>query len=241
MTPHIHAKKDEIAKVVLMPGDPVRARWIAETFLTDAILVNDVRGMLCYTGYYKGERISVMGHGMGIPSIGIYSYELFKFYDVDTIIRVGSTGAYVEDLKLGDVILVNKAYTDSTYPELIGAKKDEENYMYPTPSIYKAIKESAQELNHPLIEATCHASDVFYNNGHETLDEIKKRTHSQCVDMESAGLFANAQILNKNAATMLTVSDSLVIEASMTPAERATTFKEMMEIALNAGVNFLKK
>ncbi|MCV3743372.1 purine-nucleoside phosphorylase [Ureaplasma sp. ES3154-GEN] len=241
MTPHIHAKKDEIAKVVLMPGDPLRAKWIADTFLTDAILVNDVRGMLCYTGYYKGERISVMGHGMGIPSIGIYSYELYKFYDVDTIIRVGSTGAYVEDLKLGDVVLVSKAYTDSTFVEAIGAKKDEQNFMYPTQSIYEVIKQSAEELKRPIIEAICHASDVFYNNGHESLDAIKKRTHAQCVDMESAGLFANAQILNKNAATMLTVSDSLVVDASMTPTERATTFKAMMEIALNAGIKFLKK
>ena len=129
MTPHISAKKDDIAKVVIMPGDPLRAKWIAENFLKEIVEVNSVRGMLAYTGTYNGKKITVMGHGMGIPSIGIYSFELFKFYDVDLIIRVGSAGTYVRDINLGDVLIVENAYSDSTYAEIIGV--DVKNKMIP--------------------------------------------------------------------------------------------------------------
>ncbi|WP_031489191.1 purine-nucleoside phosphorylase [Ureaplasma canigenitalium] len=236
MTPHNHAKKEEIAKVVLMPGDPLRAKWIAETFLDDALLVNDVRGALCYTGFYKGKRVSVMAHGMGIPSVGIYSYELYKFYDVETIIRVGSTGAYKDDLKVGDVILVERSYSDSTFAELIGYKLDASRMIYPSTELNHLIEETAKEKEIEVKVRTCHASDVFYNNGAESLASIIERTKSSCVDMESFGLFANAHILNKKAATLLTVSDSLVNGEALSPEERATTFKNMVELALSVAI-----
>lgn len=242
MTAHNHAKKGEIGKVVLMPGDPLRAKWIAETFLDKAILVNDVRGMLCYTGEYKGKTISVMGHGMGIPSIGIYSYELYKFYDVETIIRIGSTGSYQKDLNVNDVVLVDKSYSDSTFADLVGVKwesNEDKRILYPTKSINEVILATAKEQNYFLKQVTCHASDVFYNNNYENLEQIISRTHSQCVDMESYGLFANARILNKNAAVLLTVSDSLVTGESLPPAERANTFKSMVELALNSAIKLV--
>lgn len=239
MTAHNHAKKGEIAKIVLMPGDPHRAKWIAETFLEDAILVNDVRGELCYTGTYKNKKVSVMSHGMGIPSIGIYAYELYSFYDVETIIRIGSTGSYKKDLNVNDVVLVSKSYSDSTYAKLIGAKVDESKMLYPTKEVNDLILNTANELNFNLKEVVCHASDVFYNNNYETLEQTITRTNSDCVDMESFGLFANANILNKNAATLLTVSDSLVTGESLSPADRANTFKNMVELALNSAIKLV--
>lgn len=239
MTAHNQAKLGEIAKVILMPGDPMRAKWIAETFLENAILVNEVRGMLCYTGTYKGKKISIMGHGMGIPSIGIYSYELYKFYEVETIIRVGSTGSYKKDLNVNDVVLVEKSYSDSTFASLIGAQVGDDKVLLPSREVNNLIKNTAKELNLELSLATCHASDVFYNNDFQTLDEIIHRTKSDCVDMESFGLFANAQILNKNAATLLTVSDSLITGDALSPAERANTFKKMVTLALESAIKLL--
>ncbi|ACI59969.1 purine-nucleoside phosphorylase [Ureaplasma urealyticum] len=239
MTAHNQAKLGEIAKVVLMPGDPMRAKWIAETFLENAILVNEVRGMLCYTGTYKGKKISIMGHGMGIPSIGIYSYELYKFYEVQTIIRIGSTGSYKKELNVNDVVLVQKSYSDSTFASLIGAKVCDDKVLLPTKEVNELIEQTAKDLNLKLSLATCHASDVFYNNDFESLDEIIDRTKSDCVDMESFGLFANAQILNKNAATLLTVSDSLITGDALSPTERANTFKKMVTLALESAIKLL--
>lgn len=159
-TPHNEAKKGEIAKTVLMPGDPLRAKFIADNFLEDAVLVNNVRGMLAYTGTYKGKPVTVMGHGMGIPSVGIYSYELFKEYDVDSIIRVGSAGSYTRDAKIYDVVLVTGAVSESTYAKVQnGYDKD---ITYPDAGLVESLRGAAKELNIPVIEGNTHSSDVFY-------------------------------------------------------------------------------
>lgn len=231
MTPHNSAKLGEIAKAVLMPGDPLRAKWIAENFLTDAKLVNEVRGMYCYTGYYKDMLVSIMAHGMGIPSIGIYSYELYKFYDVDLIIRIGSTGAYTNDVKVNDVVLVDETYSESTYADVIGVKT-KNNIIKPTQSINDVIIATAKEENIDLVVGRCHAADVFYRN--TPLKELVDKTQSICVEMESFGLFANAQLLNKQAATILTCSDSLVTGESLDPILRQTSFKKMVLLALDS-------
>ena len=235
MTAHNRAKFGEIAKVVLMPGDPLRAKWIAETFLEDVTLVNDVRGMFCFTGTYKGKTISVMAHGMGIPSIGIYSYELFKFYDVDTIIRIGSTGSYVPEVNVNDVILVDESYSESTYASVMGVTNDP--VLHASKDINDVIAATAKELNHSLKVGRCHSSDVFYSN--KQLNELVESTKSICVEMESFGLFANAIYLNKKAATLLTCSDSLVTGESLDPEARQTTFKNMVVLALESAVKML--
>lgn len=231
MTPHISAKLNDIAKVVLMPGDPLRAKWIAENFLTDYKLVNEVRGMYCYTGYYKNILVSIMAHGMGIPSIGIYSYELYKFYDVDLIIRIGSTGAYTNDIHVNDVVLVDESYSESTYADILGIKT-KNNVIKPTQNINNIIKIIAKEKNIDLIIGRCHSTDVFYRN--TSLNELVNKTQSICVEMESFGLFANAQLLNKKAATILTCSDSLVTGESLDPILRQTSFKKMVLLALDS-------
>lgn len=232
MTPHIEAKKGEIAKVVLMPGDPLRAKWIAENFLDDYKLVSSVRSMYCYTGKYKGQLVSIMGHGMGIPSIGIYSYELFKFYDVDLIIRIGSTGSYVKDFNVNDLFLVEEAYSESTYASNLGIDVSHtNNCLFPSKETNNIIINEAKKQNISLKLGRCHSSDVFYSP--ITLDEIVSKTKAQCVEMEAFGLFANAKILMKKAATLLTCSDSLVTGESIDSNLRQTSFKKMVLLALD--------
>lgn len=231
MTPHNNAKLGEIAKIVLMPGDPLRAKWIAENFLTDAKLVNDVRGMFCFTGKYKDMTISVMAHGMGIPSIGIYSYELFKFYDVDTIIRIGSAGAYSPEVKVNDIILVDQAYSESTYADVLKVKTDN-GCLTPSSDVNNVIISEAKNDNIDLKVGRCHSADVFYRNAKVT--DLVATTKAICVEMEAFALFANANILNKKAATLLTCSDSLVTGESLDAVSRQTTFKKMVLLALNS-------
>lgn len=236
MTPHNRAKYGEIAKVVLMPGDPLRAKWIAENFLEDVTLVNDVREMFCFTGTYKGKTISVMAHGMGIPSIGIYSYELFKFYDVDTIIRIGSTGSYVPEVKVNDVILVDEAYSDSTFAKNLGVEA-KNNVLCASNEINEIIKSTANELNANIKIGRCNSSDIFYSD--RKLEDIINESKAMCVEMESFGLFANAIHLNKKAATLLTCSDSLVTGESLDAVSRQTTFKKMVLLALESAIKLL--
>lgn len=235
MTAHNKAKKGEIAKVVLMGGDPLRVKWIAENFLTDVRLVNNVRSAFCYTGLYKGVEISIMAHGMGIPSIGIYSYELYKFYDVETIIRIGSTGSYSNEINVNDLILVDSAYSESTYGKLIGVSND--SVLYPSSDINDFIVKTAIELNYNLKSCCCHSSDVFYSDiPYEQLASISK---AKCVEMEAFGLFANAIKLNKKAATLLTCSDSLVTGEALSPEERQTSFKNMVTLALESAIKLI--
>lgn len=237
MTPHNNAKKEDIAKVVLMPGDPLRAKWIAENFLEDAKCVQDVRGMFAFTGTYKNKKVTIMAHGMGIPSIGIYSYELFKFYDVDTIIRIGSAGAYSPNVKVNDVILVDEAYSESTYANLLDLDVKNHIIEAPTVDLNKTIENTAKELNIDLVIGRCHSSDVFYRN--ISLEKLVETTKSICVEMEAFALFANAKILNKNAATILTCSDSLVTGESLEPEFRQTSFKKMVLLALESAIKYI--
>lgn len=233
MTAHNKANKGDFAKVVLMPGDPLRAKWIAENFLTNYKLVNDVRGMLAYTGSYKDKPVSIMGHGMGIPSIGIYSWELFKFYDVDLIIRVGSAGSYSKDINVGDIMVVKDAYSESTYADLLGVKTQDKilagNHQYFDIAMDYALK---NKIN--LKPIRVHSSDVFY--GDRPLEQIIAETKAQAVEMESFGLFANAIKLNKKAITFLTCSDSLVTHESMSPQDRQTKFNAMINLALEVAI-----
>ena len=233
-TPHIEVTQENvIAKTVLMPGDPLRAKFIADTYLTDVVCFNKVRGMLGFTGYYKGVKVSVMGSGMGMPSIGIYSYELFNNYGVENIIRIGSAGAYSPELDLFDVVLAKDAYSESSFAfAQAGIVKDT---MESNSKLNEVIKKSAQSLNITLHFDRIHSSDVFYHQEsvHEKLFNEKGCV---CVEMESYALFHNANVLNKQAACLLTISDSLVTSKVTTSEQRQTAFHQMMEVALNAVV-----
>ena len=235
-TPHNSAKKGDIAKTVLMPGDPLRAKFVSETYFDDPKLFNCVRGMLGYTGTYKGKPVSVMGSGMGIPTIGIYSFELFTTFDVDNIIRIGSSGGYSENLKLHDIILVTDAYSESSYAKYQSGF--EGDTIAASPILVEKLRESAKRLGFPLIEERIHSSDVFYRTMESEPEYWKRvRDEKNCVsvEMEAFGLFHNANITGKNAACILTISDLMFnLSQSMPPEEREKSFTEMMEIALGA-------
>lgn len=228
-TPHIALdNKDDIAKTVLMPGDPLRAKYIAQTYLEDVICFNTVRNIFGYTGYYNGKKVSVMASGMGMPSIGIYSYELFSFYGVENIIRVGSAGAYTADLNVFDVVLVGEAFSESTYGKVLN------NYpsiLYPSNDLNEKIINCAKKLNIDLSVVNCHSSDVFYHTNKDYLSLVNKH-NCKVVEMESYALFANAKLLNKNAACILTISDSFVTNEKTTSSQREKCFDSMIKIAL---------
>ena len=230
-TPHNQAKFGEIAKNVLMPGDPLRAKFIAETFLENIKLVNSVRNMLAYTGEYKGKEITVMASGMGMPSIGIYSYELYSQYGVENIVRVGSAGAYTDKLNLFDVVLAESAWSESSFAKTQnGYDKDT---TYPDGELNEKITETAKKLNIPLHLEKIHSSDVFYTESNvDGYKEINAKHGCECVEMESFALFHNAKVLGKKAACLLTISDSFTSEQKATPEERQTAFINMMKIAL---------
>ena len=230
-TPHNQAKFGEIAKNVLMPGDPLRAKFIAETFLENIKLVNSVRNMLAYTGEYKGKEITVMASGMGMPSIGIYSYELYSQYGVENIVRVGSAGAYTDKLNLFDVVLAKSAWSESSFAKTQnGYDKDT---TYPDGELNEKIIETAKKLDIPLHLEKIHSSDVFYTESNvDGYKEINAKHGCECVEMESFALFHNAKVLGKKAACLLTISDSFTSEQKATPEERQTAFINMMKIAL---------
>ncbi|MEC9484300.1 MAG: purine-nucleoside phosphorylase [Candidatus Izemoplasma sp.] len=230
-TPHIEAKKDDIAKTVLMPGDPLRAKFIAETFLEDVTKFNNVRNMFGYTGTYNGKRISVMGSGMGMPSIGIYSYELFKFYDVENIIRIGSAGAYTDELDLYDVVLVDRAWSESTFASTQG-DIDHVEYTYPSTALNQQLAKYAKSLEIDIHKGTIHSSDVFYRENFDEFKTIHKNKGCIAVEMESFALFHNANVTGKNAACLLTISDNLVTKEETSSEERQNAFTNMMKIAL---------
>ena len=235
-TPHIEATScEDFGKTVLMPGDPLRAEYIAKTYLTDVKRVNAVRNMFGFTGYYKGKKVSVMGSGMGMPSIGIYSYELFNVYGVENIIRIGSCGSYTEKAKIYDVILATAAYSESTFAEVAFGYK--ENIMESNKELFDKIKESARKLNYPIIEDIIHSSDVFYRANGDVFKDVVEKYGTVGVEMESFALFANAKHLGKKAACILTVSDSLVTHEATSSEERQTSFNKMMEIALETAAN----
>lgn len=230
-TPHNQALKGQIAPLVIMPGDPLRAQFIAETFLEHPKLVNSVRNMLAYTGTYRGKEVTVMGSGMGMPSIGIYAYELYQFYGVEKIIRVGSCGAFLPHLKVRDVILAQGASTDSNF-----AAQYKLSGTYSALSSFELLHKAflvAEKQAIPVHVGNILSSDVFY---HFAKDDWKAWTHMGilAVEMESYALFATAANLNKQALSILTVSDSLVTHEETTPEERQKSFTGMMKIALDA-------
>ena len=233
MTPHINAKKEDIAKTVLMPGDPLRAKFIAEKFLDNVKLVNTVRNMFMFTGEYKGKKVTIAGSGMGQPSIGIYSYELFKFYDVDCIIRIGSCGGYIQDLNLKDIIVVNEGYSESTFAEIYNGCK--EHSIAAKNSCNDIILETAKEMNLDVVQGNVHSTDAFYS---ETADlkELYEKHGCIAAEMESFGLFAIANHLNKKASCILSVTDSLVKPEQLTPQERQTALVNMIKLALETAI-----
>ena len=235
-TPHIAAEPGDFAKTVLMPGDPLRAQFIAETFLQDVRQVTAVRGMLGFTGTYEGRPISVMGSGMGMPSIGIYSYELFKFYGVENIIRIGSAGSYTDKAKLFDVVLASGAVSESSYAKTQSGF--EGHITFPSRSLNEKLKASAAKQGIPLIEGNIHSSDVFYRQPSDEKptywEKLRDEQGCVCVEMESFALFANAQVLGKHAACLLTISDSFVSPEITTAEQRQKSFTDMMKVALGA-------
>ena len=235
-TPHNSAKKGDFAKTVLMPGDPLRAKFIAETFLDEPKLVNNVRGVQGYTGTYKGVPVSVMASGMGMPSIGIYSYELYSQYGVENIIRIGSAGSYTDKAKLFDVVLANGAVSESNYARVQSGF--EGDITLPSQTLNDKLRASATRQGIPLIEGNIHSSDVFYRQPSEDKptywEKLRDERGCLCVEMESFALFANAQVLGKNAACLLTISDSFVSPEITTAEQRQTSFTNMMKVALGA-------
>lgn len=230
-TPHNSAKQGEIAKKVLMPGDPLRAKFIAENFLDNPECVNKVRNMFAFTGTYKGKEVTVMGGGMGMPSIGIYSYELFHFYDVDKIIRIGSAGALQDDVKLRDVVLAQGACTDSNYARqfcLPGTFAPIASY-----SLLKSAADAADRLGIPVRVGNVLSGDVFYNDD-KTVNDSWRKMGVLCVEMECAALFMNAARAGKEALGILTISDHIYRPESLPAEAREKSFRQMMEIALEA-------
>lgn len=233
-TPHINASPEDFAKTVLMPGDPLRAKFIAETYFDKAVLVNNVRGIQGYTGEYKGKRVSVMASGMGMPSIGIYSYELFNFYDVDNIIRVGTAGGISETIKVRDIVIAMGACTNSNYASqyaLPGTFAPIASYSLMKKAIEKATQRGAR-----FHVGNCLSSDTFYSDD-LTATEKWSKMGVLCVEMEAAALYMNAARSGKNALGIFTVSDHIVTGESTSQEDRQTSFTEMMEIALDTAVS----
>lgn len=235
MTPHISSKKEEIAKDVIMPGDPKRAEYIAKNYLEDYKLVNEVRGMLAFTGKYKGKIVTVMASGMGMPSMGIYSYELYKEYDVKNIIRIGTCGAYTKDLALKDTILVNGAYSESTYAKTQNGCEDE--LLLASSPLNFYIKEAAEDLGKHLSIANIHSSDVFYKEN-DNFKKLYQDKGCMAVEMESFALFHNANVLGKRAACLLTVTDNLVTGERLSSDDRLKGVNNMIEIALESILHY---
>ena len=229
-TPHINAPEGAFARTVLMPGDPLRSRFIAEHYLENAELVNNVRGVQGYTGTYKGKKVSVMASGMGMPAIGIYSYELFNCYGVENIIRVGTAGALTDKLKVRDVVAAMSAYTDSNY----GAQFALSGTLAPCCSyeLLRAAVDAAEKMGQRIMPGPIYSSDAFYGQGSYSATPTLQKLGVMCVEMEAYALYLNAAAAGKNALALLTISDSLVTGESLSAEERQNTFTRMMEIAL---------
>ncbi len=230
-TPHIEiTDTSKLAKTVLMPGDPLRAEYIAKTFLENVEQINSVRGMLGFTGTYKGRKISVMGSGMGMPSIGIYSYELFSHYGVEQIVRIGSAGAYSPELNIYDVVLVKDAYSESSFAYVQNGET--RKVLEGNNELNKKLATIASDLDIPVTLVRTHSSDVFYHESENLWKERYEKDGCACVEMESFALFHNANVLGKKAACLLTISDSFVTHQVTSSKERQLSFENMMKIAL---------
>ena len=235
MTPHIEAKKEEIAKIVIMPGDPKRATFIAENYLKDYKLVNEVRGMYAYTGYYENTLVTVMASGMGMPSMGIYSYELFKYYDVEKIIRIGSCGAYLPELKLFDIILSEQAYNEGNFALTLNNERC--HLVSSSKDLNEKIIKKANDTNVKLHVGTTVCSEVFdayMTDINKFFDRIPGGLNPIAAEMEAFALIYIAIILNKKAACLMTVVDSKYVEEIATTEQREKNLRTMIELALNS-------
>lgn len=230
-TPHITSNLEDIASTVIMPGDPLRARHIATTFLQDVKEVNSIRNMTAFTGYYKGKRVTVFPSGMGIPSMAIYAYELYQFYHVDTIIRVGTCGSFKEDIHLYDIILVDKSYSDSNFAKAyLGL---DTNVSVGDSLLNETILSVAKTKNQKVHVGNVYCSECFYSLVKEE-NPIIKKYDCLSIEMESYALFHIANSLNKKASTVLTVSDSVVTQEQTSPEERQNKFNDMILLVLDA-------
>lgn len=231
MSIHISARPGEIAKTVLLAGDPLRARYIAEHYLQDSKLVSQTRNAFYFTGLYQDKTITVGASGMGCPSIGIYSYELYTEYEAETIIRIGTCGAYTTDLKLFDLVNADGAASESTFARYAWGFK--EDRMRHQGKAWRQIKRAAKELNIRLVNATVHSSDIFYRKNNK-IPKVAARHDCLAVEMEAFALFANARHLGKTAATLLTVSDVIPTHEKISADEREKALQPMIEVALHA-------
>ena len=237
-TPHNEANLGDIAKTVIMPGDPLRAKYIAENFLENYTLVNSVRGMYAYTGYYKQKRLTVMAHGMGMPSVGIYSYELFKFYDVDTIIRIGSCGGYSKDLNLFDIILSENCFSESNYA--LTLNNDNCHLVSASNELNDIICSTANDINVKIHKGNTVCTDCFdlyMTDVNKFLERIPKDFNPLGAEMEAFALFYNAKLLHKKAACLMSVVDSKFIDKIATTDERQTGLNNMIRLGLESALN----
>ena len=237
MTPHIEAKKEEIAKTVLMPGDPLRAKRIAETYLENAKLVSSVRNIYAYTGTYKGHRLTVMASGMGIPSMGIYSYELYKYYDVENIIRLGSCGGYTSDLKMFDLVLVDNTYTESNYA--LSMNNEDCHYISSSSYLNAKIEDASQTISIPIKKANTLCGEVFdryMTDMNKMLSRIPEEYNISGAEMEAFALFYNAKVLDKKASCLLTVVDSYYYNEEATAKQRQDSLDKMIRLGLESAI-----
>ncbi len=237
ITPHNEAAIGDFAKTVIMPGDPKRAELIAVKYLQDAVLVNDVRGMKAYTGYYKGKKISIMASGMGMPSMGIYSYELYKYFNVDNIIRIGSCGAYTSELQLLDIILVDQTYTEGNYAFTLN--NDKVHMAFPDKGLNQQIEETAKELAISYTKGTTVCSDCFdwyMTDVTKMLARIPQDIKIIAAEMEAFALFYNAKLLDKKAACLLSVVDSHYFKSQVSSADREKSLDKMIVLALESAI-----
>ena len=235
MTPHNEAKKEDIANIVIMPGDPLRAKYIAENFLENATLVNSVRGMFAYTGFYKQKRLTVMASGMGMPSMGIYAYELFKFYDVDSIIRIGSCGAYKQELNLFDIVLSEKCFTEGNFA--LTLNNDDCHVVSSDTSLNSAIEQTAKNTGISIYKGNTVCSecfDVYMTDVNKFLERVPEDFDPVSAEMEAFALFYTAKLLNKKSACLMSVVDSKFIDKIATPEERQTGLNNMIKLALDS-------
>ena len=230
-TVHIESNFGEIADIVLMPGDPKRSEYIAKKFLKDYKLVNSVRGMTAYTGYYKDRLVTVFPSGMGNPSMGIYSYELFKEYNVENIIRIGSCGGYSEKLKLNDVILSTGSYSESTYGQVLDGYN--EKLIASSDSLNLVIESAAGENNINIIKGNVFCSDAFYEADYDYRERSKDK-NVLAIEMETFALFNNARKFNRNATALLTVSDLFFSEEKLSSEDREKNLNDMIVLALES-------